>query len=150
MDAYFARMQEIMQGNLPSRIRFMIQDAIDLRTNNWRPRFEVAGPKTMQDIRMDALREQAARKGIVLRKMTAEPGLLPDPPDLVRLTMGDMPVSSPPGSSPRLTPKMARAKGGDGPRRDVVSPDVVCTCNSYISKDIYVYFYVYIYISVCV
>ena len=31
MDAYFARMQDILGEDIPSRIRFMLQDVIELR-----------------------------------------------------------------------------------------------------------------------
>ncbi|CAG8591495.1 27391_t:CDS:2 [Racocetra persica] len=39
MDAYFLRMDDMSRNTkLPSRIRFMIMDVIDLRNNNWVPR----------------------------------------------------------------------------------------------------------------
>lgn len=36
MDTYFARMKELSRNkSLPSRIRFLLQDVIQLRQNNW-------------------------------------------------------------------------------------------------------------------
>ena len=36
MDAYFTRMQDILREDLPSRIKFMLQDAIELRADHVR------------------------------------------------------------------------------------------------------------------
>ena len=47
---------------LPSRVRFMLQDVIDLRRNEWRPRREKAGPKKIDDIHKDAEREKTQAK----------------------------------------------------------------------------------------
>lgn len=63
MDTYFARVGEIMQQPLPSRIRFMLQDTIELRKNKWVPRMAKEGPKKMQDIRNDVKRDKGGRGG---------------------------------------------------------------------------------------
>lgn len=63
MDAYFARIGEIMQQPLPSRIRFMLQDTIELRKNKWVPRMAKEGPKKIQDIRNDLKRDKGGRGG---------------------------------------------------------------------------------------
>ena len=41
---------------LPSRIRFMLQDIIELRENNWMPRKSMIdnGPRTIQQVRDEA------------------------------------------------------------------------------------------------
>ncbi|XP_065582047.1 eukaryotic translation initiation factor 4 gamma 2-like isoform X1 [Artemia franciscana] len=60
MDQYFDRMSQLSVNEaLPSRIRFMLQNAIDLRRNGWVPRIlaNAEGPKTIQQIREDAARD---------------------------------------------------------------------------------------------
>ncbi|KAF7695932.1 hypothetical protein HF521_006026 [Silurus meridionalis] len=55
MDKYFKKMEEIVKGKkTSSRVRFMLQDVIYLRLNNWVPRRVVEGPKTIESIHMDA------------------------------------------------------------------------------------------------
>eukprot|EP00050_Salpingoeca_kvevrii_P011525 m.16043 g.16043 ORF g.16043 m.16043 type:complete len:804 (-) comp3471_c0_seq1:1830-4241(-) len=64
MDAYFARLERLKEGgSLPSRIRFMIEDLVELRKSNWVPRRNqvVAGPKKIKEIRIEALKEQVAK-----------------------------------------------------------------------------------------
>lgn len=59
MDQYFGRMQSLMNNkDLPARIRFLLQDTIELRENNWVPRkaFIDNGPKTINQIRQDAVK----------------------------------------------------------------------------------------------
>ncbi|ORX86388.1 ARM repeat-containing protein, partial [Basidiobolus meristosporus CBS 931.73] len=59
MDAYFQRMKEMsVNKKLNSRIRFMLLDVIDLRSNKWVPRREVAGPKTISQIHQDAQKQK--------------------------------------------------------------------------------------------
>lgn len=43
---------------LPARIRFLLQDTVELRENNWVPRkaFIDNGPKTINQIRQDAVK----------------------------------------------------------------------------------------------
>ena len=43
--------------NVSSRVRFMLQDVIDLRDNKWVPRRSDSAPKTMEQIQRDAERE---------------------------------------------------------------------------------------------
>jgi len=39
MDQYFARMASVQEsGDMPSRIRFMLLDVMDMRKNSWKPR----------------------------------------------------------------------------------------------------------------
>lgn len=54
-------MAELSQkkGNakVSSRVRFMLQDVIDLRSNKWVPRREDNNPKTIEQINKEAERE---------------------------------------------------------------------------------------------
>lgn len=63
MDQYFERMQVFASNfELPSRIRFMLQDVLELRHNRWIPRRHLSehGPKTIQQVRDDAARDFGA------------------------------------------------------------------------------------------
>ncbi|XP_073715497.1 eukaryotic translation initiation factor 4 gamma 2 isoform X2 [Misgurnus anguillicaudatus] len=60
MDQYFGRMRSLMNNkDLPARIRFLLQDTVELRDNNWVPRkaFIDNGPKTINQIRQDAVKD---------------------------------------------------------------------------------------------
>lgn len=60
MDQYFDRMKTLANNNeLPSRIRFMLQDVLELRQNKWIPRRVLSdhGPKTIQQVREEAARD---------------------------------------------------------------------------------------------
>jgi len=43
-----------------TRIRFMMQDVVELRNNRWKPRREAVKPKTMEEIAQEAKKEAAA------------------------------------------------------------------------------------------
>ncbi|KAL4910342.1 hypothetical protein BDW74DRAFT_50999 [Aspergillus multicolor] len=59
MDAYFQRIHLMVQTpNLPSRLRFMLMDIIDLRNARWQSKDADKGPKTIQQIREEAARAQ--------------------------------------------------------------------------------------------
>lgn len=61
MDQYFARMRSFAnREELPSRIRFMLQDVQELRNNNWKPRHinRENGPRTITEIRKEAADEE--------------------------------------------------------------------------------------------
>lgn len=62
MQDYFNKMQDIVarrgQGKISSRIRFMLQDVIDLRANKWIPRRDDSNPKTIDQIQKDAENER--------------------------------------------------------------------------------------------
>ena len=50
-DHYFGKMEGLVKDKkVPARVRFLIQDVIDLRKSNWIPRREKAGPKTLDQI----------------------------------------------------------------------------------------------------
>ncbi|KAF9204654.1 hypothetical protein BGZ59_000938 [Podila verticillata] len=72
MDVYFARMTELTRNlKLASRIRFMVQDVIDLRANKWVNRRAAAGPKTIAAIHEEAARQQEEKE---LMRRTASSG----------------------------------------------------------------------------
>ncbi|XP_024228238.1 eukaryotic translation initiation factor 4 gamma 3 isoform X2 [Bombus impatiens] len=58
MQDYFNKMQDIVarrgHGKISSRIRFMLQDVIDLRANSWIPRRDDSNPKTIDQIQKEA------------------------------------------------------------------------------------------------
>ncbi|KAL4737010.1 hypothetical protein BDV11DRAFT_172367 [Aspergillus similis] len=59
MDAYFQRINLMVQTpNLPSRLKFMLMDIIDLRNARWVSKDADKGPKTIQQIREEAARAQ--------------------------------------------------------------------------------------------
>uniref|UniRef100_A0A3Q3FVP1 Eukaryotic translation initiation factor 4 gamma 1 n=1 Tax=Labrus bergylta TaxID=56723 RepID=A0A3Q3FVP1_9LABR len=59
MDQYFNQMEKITKERKnSSRIRFMLQDVLDLRRNNWVPRRGDQGPKTIDQIHKDAELEE--------------------------------------------------------------------------------------------
>ncbi|KAI9201935.1 armadillo-type protein [Polychytrium aggregatum] len=59
IDLYFSRIAELSKNQkLPSRIRFMLQDLIELRQNKWKARQEASGPKKISEIRAEIERKQ--------------------------------------------------------------------------------------------
>ncbi|KAG0290768.1 hypothetical protein BGZ98_003297 [Dissophora globulifera] len=72
MDIYFVRMQELTKNlKLPSRIRFMVQDVIDLRASKWVNRRAAAGPKKIAAIHEEAARQQEEKE---MMRRTASSG----------------------------------------------------------------------------
>ncbi|KAF9350939.1 hypothetical protein BGX34_000903, partial [Mortierella sp. NVP85] len=72
MDVYFVRMVELTKNQrLPSRIRFMVQDVIDLRSNKWVNKRAAAGPKTIAAIHEEAARLQEEKE---MMRRTASSG----------------------------------------------------------------------------
>lgn len=59
MDQYFNQMDKIIkERKTSSRIRFMLQDVLDLRKSNWVPRRADQGPKTIDQIHKEAEMEE--------------------------------------------------------------------------------------------
>ncbi|KAF2457948.1 armadillo-type protein [Lineolata rhizophorae] len=53
---YFERIEKIMEmPELPSRMRFMLLDVIDLRKAGWKSKDDQKGPKTLQEIHAEAM-----------------------------------------------------------------------------------------------
>ncbi|KUJ19938.1 uncharacterized protein LY89DRAFT_466855 [Mollisia scopiformis] len=62
MDVYFQRIQTMIDTpELPSRLRFMLMDIIDLRRKHWVSKETNKGPKTLEEVRAEA-EAQAAQK----------------------------------------------------------------------------------------
>ncbi|XP_033646152.1 eukaryotic translation initiation factor 4 gamma 2-like [Asterias rubens] len=60
MDQYFDRMYRFSENpELPARIRFMLQDCLELRRNNWQFRHSliVQGPRTLRQIHQEAYKD---------------------------------------------------------------------------------------------
>lgn len=59
MDQYFGRMHSLTSSKeLPARIRFLLQNTVELRANNWTPRKAHIdhGPKTIGQVRQEAVK----------------------------------------------------------------------------------------------
>ncbi|ORX35774.1 hypothetical protein BD324DRAFT_581987 [Kockovaella imperatae] len=62
MEIVFGRLNVILKGDaVPSRIKFMIMDVIDLRKSKWESRNKTAGVMTIAEIHQAAAREQAEK-----------------------------------------------------------------------------------------
>ena len=60
MDQYFDRIKALIANpDMPTRIRFLLQDVMEMRNNNWKPRKLATpdGPRTIQQVREDAARD---------------------------------------------------------------------------------------------
>ncbi|KAH1105573.1 hypothetical protein J1N35_009341 [Gossypium stocksii] len=63
-DTYFSRLKELTANpQLAPRLRFMVRDVIDLRTNNWVPRREEVKAKTITEIHSEAEKNLGLRPG---------------------------------------------------------------------------------------
>ncbi|CAL9171917.1 unnamed protein product [Musa hybrid cultivar] len=63
-DAYFNRLKELASNpQLASRLRFMVRDVLDLRSNNWVPRREEVKAKTISEIHTEAEKNLGLRPG---------------------------------------------------------------------------------------
>lgn len=64
MDAYFQRINSIMElENLPSRLKFMLMDVVDLRKANWASKEANKGPKTLKEIQAEVSSSRHRRLG---------------------------------------------------------------------------------------
>merc|ERR1719225_400603 len=62
-DHYFGKMEGLVKDKkVPARVRFLIQDVIDLRKSNWIPRREKAGPKTLDQIHKEVEKEKTQQQ----------------------------------------------------------------------------------------
>ncbi|XP_024961026.1 eukaryotic translation initiation factor-like [Cynara cardunculus var. scolymus] len=63
-DAYFIRLKELSTNpHLAPRMRFMVRDILDLRSNNWVPRREEVKAKTITEIHNEAEKNMGLRPG---------------------------------------------------------------------------------------
>lgn len=62
MDVYFGRIGQMMDApELPSRMKYMLMDVVDLRRSNWQSKEANKGPKTLEEVRAEAEAAQAAK-----------------------------------------------------------------------------------------
>ena len=72
MSNYFKEMNKLVNDKkTSSRVRFLLQDVVDLERNGWRKRREDAGPKTIDQIHKEVEKEQMEQK---LAHMTSSMG----------------------------------------------------------------------------
>ncbi|XP_029103696.1 eukaryotic translation initiation factor 4 gamma 3-like isoform X3 [Scleropages formosus] len=74
MDQYFNQMEKIVkERKTSSRIRFMLQDVIDLRLHNWVSRRVDQGPKTIEQIHKEArIEEQEEQRKVHQQLLSKE------------------------------------------------------------------------------
>ncbi|KAG2573102.1 eukaryotic translation initiation factor-like [Panicum virgatum] len=78
-DTYFIQMKELTTNpQLAPRLRFMVRNVIDLRSNNWVPRREEIKAKTISEIHSEAEKNLGLRPGAaaVIRNGRSSPGPL--------------------------------------------------------------------------
>ncbi|KAK1900407.1 hypothetical protein KUDE01_001194, partial [Dissostichus eleginoides] len=74
MDQYFNQMEKIIKDKkTSSRIRFMLQDVLDLRRSSWVPRRGEQGPKTIEQIHKDAELEEQREQMKVQHAFISKP-----------------------------------------------------------------------------
>ncbi|XP_044023909.1 eukaryotic translation initiation factor 4 gamma 3 isoform X8 [Siniperca chuatsi] len=83
MDQYFNQMEKIVkERKTSSRIRFMLQDIIDLRLHNWVSRRADQGPKTIEQIHKEAkIEEQEEQRKVHQQLLSKDSKRRPDPRD---------------------------------------------------------------------
>lgn len=101
MDAYFDRITAIMNmPELPSRLRFMLLDIIDLRKTKWRSAQDNKGPKTIQEIHAEAEAQQRqAEAARLTQQANRGGGRMPSGRGDARFQYGQMP---PPDNTNRV------------------------------------------------
>jgi translation initiation factor 4G len=78
MDVYFNRIRDLSTNKkLSSRIRFMLLDLIDMRSNNWVARREAAGPKTIAEIHDEAAKAKEAQDALRRSQSSSGRGMPP-------------------------------------------------------------------------
>jgi translation initiation factor 4G len=74
MDAYFQRIMTMTElPELPSRLKFMLMDVVDLRRSGWVSKEANKGPKTLEEVRQEA-QEAAAQKAAEAARATQRGG----------------------------------------------------------------------------
>ena len=76
MDSYFAQFDKIVKSKskTSSRVRFMIQDMIELRRRNWVPRRDENAPKTIDQIHKEVQKEEEVRTNILSKRCSSKRG----------------------------------------------------------------------------
>ncbi|KAH9545381.1 hypothetical protein CY35_12G045000 [Sphagnum magellanicum] len=87
-DSYFARLKEFSGSKaLPTRIKFMVRDILDLRSNKWIPRREEVKAKRINEIHAEAEQKLGLRPGM----MQMRNGRTANAPGLEKMPGGYMP-----------------------------------------------------------
>ncbi|XP_062843162.1 eukaryotic translation initiation factor 4 gamma 3 isoform X2 [Trichomycterus rosablanca] len=83
MDQYFNQMGKIVkERKTSSRIRFLLQDVIDLRLHNWVSRRADQGPKTIEQIHKEArIEEQEEQRKVQQQLLSKDNRRRPEPRD---------------------------------------------------------------------
>jgi translation initiation factor 4G len=64
MEVYFQRIQTIVElPDLPSRLKFMLMDVVDLRKAHWNSKETNKGPKTLDEIRAEVCTAEERQVG---------------------------------------------------------------------------------------
>ncbi|KAM4771361.1 eukaryotic translation initiation factor 4 gamma 1 isoform 2-T2 [Rhinophrynus dorsalis] len=93
MDQYFNQMDKIIkERKTSSRIRFMLQDVIDLRICNWIPRRGEQGPKTIDQIHKEAEMEKQREQVKVQQLMSKQDNKRREPPGRPTGSRGNQPT----------------------------------------------------------
>jgi len=72
VDSYFTRLEKIRDGKkVSSRVKFMIQDVLDLRKNYWVPRRDDNNPKTIEEIHKEA-QQEAEHKAMMAQQYDSQ------------------------------------------------------------------------------
>ncbi|CAI5484375.1 unnamed protein product, partial [Closterium sp. Yama58-4] len=84
LNAYFDRLKALSTSpNLPSRIRFMCRDLVDLRSNKWVPRRKELTAKKLDQIHAEAEATLGLRKGAASLRVGAVSGAMPGGPGMM-------------------------------------------------------------------
>jgi translation initiation factor 4G len=109
-DTYFARLKNVSSSKtLPARIKFMVRDIVDLRSNKWIPRHEEVKAKRINEIHAEAEQKLGLRPGM-MQMRNGRPGNAPG--GLGNLPGGYMPGAG--GMMPGM-PGMPAGLGGAMP-----------------------------------
>jgi len=79
VNQYFEHIKKVIQARITSsRVRFMMQDIVDLRNNNWVPRREDNKPNTIDEIHREAaMQATKTQRGSIDAWKSCQPGNIP-------------------------------------------------------------------------
>uniref|UniRef100_A0A3Q0S187 Eukaryotic translation initiation factor 4 gamma 3 n=1 Tax=Amphilophus citrinellus TaxID=61819 RepID=A0A3Q0S187_AMPCI len=123
MDQYFNQMEKIVkERKTSSRIRFMLQDVIDLRLHNWFSRRADQGPKTIEQIHKEAKIEEQEEQRKVHQQLLSKdskrrPGQRDETWNTVPMTKNSRTID--PNKIPKISKPQMDEKIQLGPRAQV-------------------------------
>uniref|UniRef100_A0A669C9A2 Eukaryotic translation initiation factor 4 gamma 3 n=1 Tax=Oreochromis niloticus TaxID=8128 RepID=A0A669C9A2_ORENI len=123
MDQYFNQMEKIVkERKTSSRIRFMLQDVIDLRLHNWVSRRADQGPKTIEQIHKEAKIEEQEEQRKVHQQLLSKdskrrPGQREETWNTVPMTKNSRTID--PNKIPKISKPQMDEKIQLGPRAQV-------------------------------